>query len=265
MRVSGSVFVVTGGGNGIGRELVLMLLERGASAAAIDVRADDLAELTSVAASSECLSTHVVDITDQAAVERLPDAVLAAHGRVDGLVNCAGIIQPFVRVSDLAMDAIERVMRVNFFGAVAMTKAFLPHLLARPRAHILNIASMGAFVPVPGQTVYGASKAALALFSEGLRSELAGTGVSVTVAYPGATRTRISEHSGVQVSGATTDSAIPMTEPHDAARQMVEAIEHDAYRVLVGRDARVMDVLRRLSPERAAAMIQKRMGSLLDR
>lgn len=265
MRISGSVFVVTGGGNGIGRELVLTLLERGASAAAVDVRADDLAQLMREVQSSDRLSTHVVDITDQAAVERLPDAVLAAHGAVDGLVNCAGIIQPFVRVNDLPMDAIERVMRVNFFGAVAMCKAFLPHLLARPCAHILNVASMGAFVPVPGQTVYGASKAALALFSEGLRSELAGTGVGVTVAYPGATRTRISEHSGVAVSGDAEQSAVPMTEPRDAARTMVEAIERDAYRVLVGRDARVMDVMRRLSPERAAAMIQRRMGSLLDR
>ena len=106
------------------------------------------------------VSTHVLNITDRAEVERLPELVIARHGAVDGLINNAGIIQPFVRVKDLDYEAIERVMNVNFYGTLYMTKAFLPCLLKRPEAHIANVSSMGGFLPVPGQSIYGASKAA---------------------------------------------------------------------------------------------------------
>ena len=76
------------------------------------------------------------------------------------------------------------MLAVNFWGPVHTTKAFLPHLVARPRAHLVNVSSMGAFLPVPGQTAYGASKAAVRLLTEGLHAELAGTSVSVTVVFP---------------------------------------------------------------------------------
>ena len=101
MRISDKVWVVTGGGSGMGRELVLQLLERGALVAAVDRNPDGLAEVAARTAVGHRLSTHVVDITDRAAVRGLPAAVEAAHGRVDGLVNNAGIIQPFVPVAEL--------------------------------------------------------------------------------------------------------------------------------------------------------------------
>jgi short-subunit dehydrogenase len=267
MRVSGKTVVVTGGGNGIGRELVLELLRRGARVAAVDIRADGLDETARLAgADADRLSTHELDITDRAAVLALPGAVVAAHGDIDGLVNCAGIIQPFVRLNDLEFDAIDRVLAVNLYGVINMTKAFLPLLLERPAAHILNVSSMGGFVPVPGQTMYGASKAAVKLLTEGLYAELVDTPVRVTVAFPGAVSTHISENSGVSV-GAAADADAPqfkMTAPDAAARAMIDAMERDAYRVMVGGDARTMDRLVRLSPKRAADIIQKQMASLLD-
>ncbi len=267
MKVSGKTIVVTGGGNGIGRELVLNLLGKGARVAAVDLSEEALAETSSLAGSSaDRLSTHVVNITDRSAVEALPEAVIGAHGQVDGLINCAGIIQPFVKVNDLAYDAIERVMNVNFWGLLYMTKTFLPTLLKRPAAHIVNIASMGAFVPVPGQTIYGASKAAVKLLTEGLHSELADTPVSVTIVLQGSTRTGIADHSGVKVNADLSKvdaSKIKLIEPADAARIIVDAMERDAYRVTVGSDVTAMDRLYRLSPERAARTIQTRMASLL--
>ena len=114
------------------------------------------------AGAGDRVSVHAVDVADRPAVEALPAAVVDAHGQVDGLINCAGIIQPFVPLLDLDYANIERVMAVNFWGPVHTTKAFLPHLVARPRAHLVNVSSMGAFLPVPGQTAYGASKAARA-------------------------------------------------------------------------------------------------------
>jgi len=268
MRVEGKTFVVTGGGNGMGRELVLALLAKGARVAAVDISEPGLAETAQRAGVGDGrLSLHEVDITDREAVESLPGQVTAAHGGVDGLVNCAGIIQPFVKFNELDYSAMERVFNVNLWGAIHMTKSFLPHLLDRPEAHILNVSSMGGFVPVPGQTMYGASKAAVKLFTEGLYAELAGTNVGVTVAFPGAVATDISKNSGVDI-GADTASAdaskFKTLAPSDAARIMLDAVESGAYRVMVGSDAAMLDRLVRLAPKRAADTIQKQMSSLLD-
>jgi NAD(P)-dependent dehydrogenase (short-subunit alcohol dehydrogenase family) len=192
MKVKEKVIVVTGGGSGMGRELVLLLLQKGARIAAVDINPDTLQETVSLALNSkDRVSTHVTNITDKNAVEALPDQVIAAHGAVDGLINNAGIIQPFVRINDQDYDAINRVLNVNLYGLIYMTKAFLPYLLKRPEAHIVNTSSMGGFLPVPGQTIYGASKAAVKLLTEGLNSELLDTSVRVTVVFPGAIATNI--------------------------------------------------------------------------
>src|ERR1700712_1104798 len=116
MKLENKVLVITGGGNGIGRELVLQSLLRGARVAAVDVRADSLEQLASAARAGDRLSTHVLDITDRAAVAALPAHVIARHGSVDGLINNAGIIQPFAHISALERGAIDRVLRVNLDG-----------------------------------------------------------------------------------------------------------------------------------------------------
>ncbi|MCC6854494.1 MAG: SDR family NAD(P)-dependent oxidoreductase, partial [Microbacteriaceae bacterium] len=160
MEITGKVFVVTGGGNGMGREVVLGLIKRGARVAAVDLNEAGLAETAQLANAPEGhLTTHPLNVTDRKAVLALPAAVVKAHGQVDGLLNVAGIIQPFVKIKDLDFEVIERVMNVNFWGVVNTSKAFLPLLLERPSAALLNVSSMGGFLPVPGQAAYGASKA----------------------------------------------------------------------------------------------------------
>lgn len=266
MKIAGKVFVVTGAGSGLGRALTLELLRRGARVSAVDKRPQGLEQTRAQAGDlAEHLSLHALDITDRGRVETLPDEVERAHGQVDALVNNAGVIQPFVPLKDLDEEAIERVMRVNFYGTLFMTRAFLPRLLRRPEAHLVNVASMGGFLPVPGQTVYGASKAAVKLLTEGLWAELQGTPVRVTLVLPGAMRTDIAAHSGVEVPRAAGRARVPALEPAEAARIVLDAVERDAFRVLVGRDARTMDLLYRLSPLAAARLIQRRMGYLLAR
>lgn len=266
MKTAGKVFVVTGAGSGLGRALTLELLRRGARVAAVDKRPQGLEQTRAQDGDlAEHLSLHALDITDRGRVETLPDEVERAHGQVDALVNNAGVIQPFVPLKDLDEEAIERVMRVNFYGTLFMTRAFLPRLLARPEAHLVNVASMGGFLPVPGQTVYGASKAAVKLLTEGLWAELQGTPVRVTLVLPGAMRTDIAAHSGVEVPRAAGGARVPVLEPAEAARIVLDAVERDAFRVLVGRDARTMDLLYRLSPLAAARLTQRRMGYLLAR
>lgn len=168
MQIENKVFVVTGGGNGMGREVALQLITRGARVALVDLNQAGLDETAVLAGAGDRLTTHAVNVSDRKAVLALPAAVKAAHGQVDGLLDVAGIIQPFVKIAELDFDVIERVMNVNFWGVVNMSKAFLPDLLARPESGFLNVSSMGAFLPVPGQAAYGASKAAVKLFTEAL-------------------------------------------------------------------------------------------------
>jgi NAD(P)-dependent dehydrogenase (short-subunit alcohol dehydrogenase family) len=270
MKLQNKIVVVTGGGNGMGRELVLGLLSKGASVAAVDINASALEETVELAGMNRAnLATYTVNITDRALVDALPERVISRFGAVDGIINNAGIIQPFVRLKDLDYAAIDRVMNVNLFGTLYMTKAFLPHLLARPEAHITNISSMGGFLPVPGQTIYGAAKAAVKLLTEGLNSELQGTNVRVTVVFPGAVGTNIAANSGVVMDtrqpAKDREGPIKMLAPDKAARIIIDGIEQNRYRVLVGSDARLMDAIYRLDPQRAARFIYNQMSALLPK
>lgn len=267
MQLRDRVLVVTGGGNGIGREVVLQLLAAGARVAAIDLRAESLAETAALAGGDDRLSTHAVDVSDRGAVEALVPEVVAAHGQVDGLLNVAGIIQPFVKVAELGYPDIERVMAVNFWGVVHTCKAFLPLLSQRPEAALLNVSSMGALAPVPGQAVYGASKAAVKLFTEALYAEHRGTGVRVTVVFPGAIATEITKNSAVEVPGSGSmderAAAARTTTAQEAGRKILEAVERGSYRVTIGRDATMLDRFSRLAPRRATELIAKKMADLL--
>lgn len=267
MKVRDKVIVVTGAGNGIGRELVLCLLARGAKVAGIDLNPTMLQETTSLANTNETrFSSFVADISDRAAVQSLPDQVVAHFGAVDGLINNAGIIQPFTKLVDLDLPTIERVINVNLLGTLYMTKAFLPQLLARSVGHIVNLSSMGGFAPFPGQTMYGATKAAVKLMSEGLASELADTSVRVTVVFPGAIATNITANSGVAVkmnvntSAGGAKMALP---PAKAAEIIVNGIERNAKRLFVGRDSALIDKLYRLSPTLTAGLMARMMKAVL--
>ena len=266
MKLRDKTIVVTGAGNGIGRELALQLLQRGGRVAGVDINAEALAQLRELAGDlQDRFAAFEVDITDNNAVLALPGKVIERFGPVDGLINNAGIVQPFVRVNDLSYDVIERMFRINFFGVVFMTKAFLPHLMQRPEAHIANLSSMGGFVSVPGQTIYGAAKAAVKLMTEGLGSELMNTRVKVSVVCPGAVATNILANSGVQ--GPTMemgdDAPIKPLTAAEAAAIIIRGIDTDRHHIFVGKDAFMMDKLYRLSPIVATRTIAKKMSALL--
>lgn len=269
MRIQGKTFVVTGGGNGIGREVVIQLLAGGARVAALDLSQEGLDE-TAAIARSEKLSIHKVNIAELSQVTASNDAIHSFHGPVDGIINVAGIIQPFVRVNELTFDQIKKVMDVNFYGLLHVTKTYLPELISRPEAHIANVCSMGGFVPVPGQSIYGASKAAVKLLTEGLHSELQGTGVGVTTIFPGAIGTNIALNSGIMTKeqmiqmASKAGAARKTTTVQDAAKAIIDGIEKKKFHVLIGQDAKTMYFLSRLMPEAAANLIYKNMKDLLS-
>lgn len=268
MDIKNKVFVVTGGGNGIGRGLVLNLLSKEAKVAAVDIDRDGLDETEKLAGDkSASMSKHFVDITNKDAVSALPEEVINKYGKVDAVINNAGVIQPFVKINNLDYKTIERVMNINFYGAVHMTKAFLPFLMKRPEAHLVNISSMGGFLPVPGQGIYGASKAALKLFSEALYAELSDTQIHVTTVFPGGVETDIATRSGaeIQIQRTSEDGGLayqPIS-ASKAAERIIEGMMKANFHVLVGSDSKFMNFLYRLAPKFATNYIKKQMGELL--
>lgn len=273
MQISGKVFAVTGAGNGIGREVALALVAKGGRVAALDLSEDGLAETVRLAGEhADRISTHVINITDREAVDTLPEAIITEHGQVDGLLNIAGVIQKFVKVNELDWDQIERVIDVNLYGVLNTVKSFLPELLKRPEASIVNVSSMGAYAPVPGQSVYGATKAAVAQLSRSLHSELTETGVRVTGVFPGAIGTNIALNSGIMTAAEMDAMAAKMGESKprkttaavEAGRHIIVAIEKGSYEIFIGGDARIMSRLSRLNPKNAAGLIYKQMKDLLS-
>ena len=265
MKVDGKTLIVTGAGSGIGQALCWQLLEAGANIAGIDIHSEALAETQRAAKVGEDrFKAFVLDITDKARVDALPSEVIKHFGSVDGIINNAGIIQKFIAVNDLTIEEINKVVDVNFYGTVYMTKAFLPLLLERPEAHIVNVSSMGGFIPFPRQTVYGATKAAVKIFTEGLYAELRDTPVHVTVIFPGAVATNITENSGLgpprqEANPAKGNMALPAAK---AAGMIIRAMEKNKFRVTVGKDAWFLDILYRIAPKYATHFIQKKMSGL---
>lgn len=271
MNLKEKTIVVTGAGSGMGRELTLQLLKRGANVAALDIQEKTLNETAQLAGKlKQNLSTHVADQSKKDAANAAINEVIERWKTVDGIINNAGIIQPFVKINDLDFEAIERVVNVNFYGVLYLTKALLPHLLSRPEASITNISSMGGFLPVPGQSIYGATKAGIKLMTEALSAELLDTNVHVCVVFPGAIDTNINKNSGVEIPMSEEEmakqkekfSALPATK---AAEQIINAIERNKSRVFVGRDSKMMDLLYRIAPSFAIKLIAKQMQSLLQR
>lgn len=259
MNLSERVAVITGAGGGIGRGIALALARRGCHLALADVSAAGLAE-TSALLRGVHVSTHKLDVTDRAATALLPKAVLAEHGRVDLLVNNAGVAigGTFEQVDEADFDWL---IDVNFHAVVRLTRAFLPLLKASDQARIVNISSLFGLIAPPGQTAYSAAKFAVRAFSESLRNELAeaGSSVGVTVVHPGGINTDIARNARPPRHVTNEEAALVAAErdrfqkflrmsPARAGEIIATGIEKERARVLVGTDARIGSIIERLAP-----------------
>jgi short-subunit dehydrogenase len=258
MALEGRVAVVTGAGSGIGRGVALALARRRCHLALVDIDAAGLAETaTRVEALDVRGSRHAMDVTDRGAVAALPEIVRAAHGRIDLLVNNAGVAVggTFEQVSEADFDWL---MSINFDAVVRMTRAFLPLLHTSDDARIVNVSSVYGLISPPGQTAYSASKFAVRGFSNALRHELEGTRVGVTVAHPGGVATAIarSARAPAGVTAAEVAERVAAAErmlrmaPARAGEIIVGAAERRRARELVGGDAVFIAALERLAPVR---------------
>jgi NAD(P)-dependent dehydrogenase (short-subunit alcohol dehydrogenase family) len=257
-ELRGRVAVVTGAASGIGRALALELAREGAELALSDVDETGLAES---ARAAEALGTRVsferVDVADCAAVERHAASVRARHGRVNLVINNAGVGLG-ATIADMSYEDLAWLMDVDFWGVVHGTKAFLPHLRESGEGHVVNVSSVFGLVAVPGQGAYNAAKFAVRGFTECLRQELEleGANVSATCVHPGGIKTAIARKARVlQRPGSPSREEmnarfdrLARTSADAAARAILRGVKRNARRVLIGPDARLIDWLQRLLP-----------------
>jgi len=266
LPLAGGVAVITGAASGIGAALAEALAARGCGLALADVNTAGLREVAArLRTPGLKVSEHRLDVADNDAVVAFPDAVLAEHGRVNVVVNNAGVALggTFEQVSPADFDWL---LAINFGGVVRMTRAFLPVLRRERASQLVNVSSIFGIVAPPGQAAYAASKFAVRGFSEALRHELEGSPVGVTVVHPGGVRTAIAANArrtGLSNSEteaqAKTWAKFLRLAPRDAAERIARGIERREKRVLVGRDAQRIAAVQRLFPVEYWRVIQRGM------
>jgi NAD(P)-dependent dehydrogenase (short-subunit alcohol dehydrogenase family) len=265
--LAGKVAVITGAGSGIGRALALDLARKGALLALSDVDDAGLAETVDQvkgAGAREVRSDHL-DVSDRAAFAAYAAAVAAQFGRVNLVVNNAGVALAG-DLEDLEYSDMDWIMSINFWGVVHGTKEFLPHLIASGDGHIVNISSLFGLVSMPGQSMYNASKYAVRGMSEALREEMlvAGHPVGVTVVHPGGIKTAIARNARYSAkedgeqSAKFFDTKLARMTPERAAEIILKGVETDKARVLVGLDAHAVHHLAKLTGSRYQDILAQR-------
>jgi NADP-dependent 3-hydroxy acid dehydrogenase YdfG len=254
------VAAITGAGSGIGRALALELARQGAQLALSDIDAAGLAGTAQqvTALGTRCTSS-LVDVADRAAVFAWADACRGEHGQVHMVFNNAGVALA-APAATVRVEDFEWLMAINFWGVVHGTQAFLPHLRASGDGHVTNISSLFGIIAMPTQSAYNASKFAVRGYTEALRMELEleGAPVGVTCVHPGGVATHIAlaqrVDAGIQAMvGMDADAfrregnrMLQTTQPEAAARTILAGVRRNARRVVVGPDARAMDMIQRL-------------------
>lgn len=237
------VAIVTGASSGIGRAIALDLARRRAVVIAVARRADMLGDVIAICRRSSPDSDGVAaDVSDREAIEEAVGRVLERFGKIDIVVNNAGIPMR-VHATRLTVEDVRKAMEVNFMGSVYVTMAALPSMLRRRRGHIVNVASVAGRVASPREAAYAASKFAMAGWSETLASDLYRTGVRVHSVYPGPIRTEIWDK--ITEPAAYHGKMYP---PEDVAAAVRACIEKGYFERYVPGHFAVMPIVRALMP-----------------
>ncbi len=256
------VAAITGAASGMGRTLAVALASRGCHVAVSDVNEIGLAETVNLATPFGVkVTSKKVDVAKRDEVYAWADDVVRDHGRCNLIFNNAGVAHG-TTIEGADYGDFEWIVAINFWGVVYGTKAFLPHLKASGEGHVVNTSSLFGLVSIPGQGTYNATKFAVRGLTEALREELELTRapVSATCVHPGGIQTNIArsarfdeslKHLGVgdlAVGRANFEKMFRVT-AEKAAEIILEGVRRNARRVLIGTDARILDVLQRMMPE----------------
>jgi NADP-dependent 3-hydroxy acid dehydrogenase YdfG len=250
----GKVAVITGAGSGIGRALAVNLAKKGSKLALSDIDTEGLAETVRQAeALGATVKSDRLNVAEREAVLAYADGVVAHFGEVHQIYNNAGIAYNG-DVENSEFKDIERIMDVDFWGVVNGTKAFLPHAIASGDGHIINISSLFGLIAVPGQSAYNAAKFAVRGFTEALRQEMlvAKHPVKVTCVHPGGIKTAVARNATVaegqsaQTFAEFFDKHLALHTPEMAAETIIDGVRKGSARVVIGWEAKALDVLARI-------------------
>jgi short-subunit dehydrogenase len=254
--------------------LALELAARGCDLALADRDEAGLQALAAEIGGARKVTVHRVDVGEPAQIQAFAQAAIAAHPGLNIVINNAGValMGQFGEIDQSQMDWL---MNINFWGVVHGTRAFLPHLSQQPEAHIVNLSSIFGIIAPPGQTAYAAAKFAVRGFSESLRHELqmAKSPVRLSVVHPGGVATNIARSS--RAGAGMTDNtrraqsierfdAVAKTTPQAAALRIITGIEKNQPRILIGNDARFMDLLQRFRPATYWSVLARRLEKAMN-
>jgi NAD(P)-dependent dehydrogenase (short-subunit alcohol dehydrogenase family) len=260
MTTTAPTVLISGAASGIGRAIATRFARDGSAVAIADLDGEGAEGVArELRATGARASGHRCDVRDPAQCRAVVDAAVAAHGRIDVVVNNAGISHRS-RFVDTDPEVLRRVMDVNLFGAVHLTQAALPQIVEH-RGVIVAISSVAGFAPLVGRTGYAASKHALHGLFDSLRAELAGTGVAVVLVCPGFTDTAIDRHAlGADGAAATTSKQVVgrLARPEEVADAVADAVRRRARLTLVGRVARASFLLARWAPRAFERLMRRR-------
>lgn len=250
------VVVISGAGSGIGRALAQHLAQAGACLALNDVEADALGATVELLGRGPAVFATPVDVSDRMAVQRFAEAIAAHYGRVDVVVNNAGIGMGRVPFHEMDLALFDRMMAVNFQGVLHGCHAFLPHLLQRPEAALVNLSSIFGLAGIAYNTAYCASKFAVHGLSQALQQEYRGTGLVVHSVHPGGVNTGITRNSlAPSAEGVAFHERFLKRAPEKAAAAIVRGIRRKQRRILIGPEALQLDVAIRLMPGIGADLV----------
>jgi len=263
------VAAITGAASGMGRQLAIQLAGYGSHLALADLDEAGLAETQALARKANPavkISLRKLDVADRAAVFAWADESAREHGKVNLIFNNAGVGLSSTAAGTKIEDFIW-LMNINFWGVIHGTQAFMPHLQAAGEGHVVNISSLFGLLAAPGSSAYHAAKFAVRGYTESLRQELdmMKCGVSATCVHPGGIKTAIAKHArqdnNIAVLGIDPSTSKEkfsknlVTSAEQAAATILRAVRHNKRRVLVGKDAIVLDKIQRLFPAAYAVFI----------
>ncbi|RZO86247.1 MAG: SDR family NAD(P)-dependent oxidoreductase [Oceanococcus sp.] len=255
------VAAITGAGSGMGRTLALNLAGRGCHLALSDVNTEGLEQTVALLKDAGVkVTADKVNVADREAMYQWADKVVADHGKVNLIFNNAGVALAST-IAAVSYDELEWILGINMWGVIYGTKAFLPHLEASGEGHVINTSSLFGLCAQPTQSAYNISKFAVRGFTESLRQELdvQKSCVSATSVHPGGIKTNIARDSRAnqsieQLTGKTHEQGVAefekffITSAEKAAETIIRAVQANKRRVVVGPDAKVLDVIVRLFP-----------------
>ena len=254
------VAAITGAGSGIGQQLAVLLAKQGCHLSLSDVNEKGLAETLDLVKDSDVrVTTKKVDVAKQAEVKAWAEETVRNHGSVNMIFNNAGVALGST-VEGASYEELEWIVNINFWGVVYGTKEFLPYIKRTGEGHIINISSLFGLTAQPTQSAYNATKFAVRGFTESLRQELdiENNGVSALCVHPGGIRTNIANDARMNDSlrslgmnpekSAKTFNKLLRCPPEEAARQILAAVQKDRRRLLIGNDAKVIDLMQRILP-----------------